>query len=395
MRSTAPLMLATVVVALAACEDHPTAPSQPLAVAEASAPVKFWNALASVDWNARAGQLAATEAAAGRPVNVGRLYPYLSLAQYRAAEAAAAVRPHPPISAAIGGASAAVLAAYFPGHLAAIEAALDAQASAPAWPGAKHADFAAGETLGREIAAAVLAWSAGDGFGLTSPGTPPVGPGYWVWTGGPIARGNLGMRPFFLASADEFRPPPPPAFGSPAFAAALAQVRSISDTRTPEQLASAIYWHVNQSPASNGPMNALARDIIVEHHRNDRDAARILFLANAASFDALIGCFDAKYHYWFIRPSQADPLIVTAVPLPPHPSYPSAHSCNSGAITETLALLFPRERARVEAFAQEAGLSRVYGGIHYLFDSEAGLQLGRDVAAKAVAANLDQVAVIP
>ena len=395
MRYAAPLMLSAAGLALAGCGDQPTAPSQSLSVADAAAPVKFWNTLASVDWNARATGLAATEAAAGRGVNVGRLYPYLSLAQHRAAEAAAAVRPHPPISAAIGGASAVVLAAYFPGHVAAIEAALDAQAAAPAWPGAKHADFAAGEALGRAIAADVLAWSAGDGFGLTSPGTPPTGDGYWVWTGGPIARGGLGARAFFLSSPDEFRPPPPPAFGSPTFAAALAQVRSISDTRTPEQLASALYWHVNQSPVANGPMNALVRDVLVEHHRNDRDAARILFLANAAAFDAIIGCFDAKYHYWFIRPSQADALITTAVPLPPHPSYPSAHSCISGAMTETVALLFPRERPRAEALAAEAGLSRVYGGLHYLFDSDAGLQLGRDVAAKAVAADLEEVAVIP
>ena len=120
MRHAASLMLSAFVLAVAACEDQPTAPSESLSAAEASAPVKFWNTLASVDWNARAGTLAAAEAAAGRPVNVGRLYPYLSLAQHRAAEAAASIRPHPPISAAIGGASATVLAAYFPGHVATI-----------------------------------------------------------------------------------------------------------------------------------------------------------------------------------------------------------------------------------------------------------------------------------
>jgi hypothetical protein len=48
-----------------------------------------------------------------------------------------------------------------------------------------------------------------------------------VWNGGPIARGNLGARPFFLTSTDELRPPPPPAFGSPKFNAALAEVRQI------------------------------------------------------------------------------------------------------------------------------------------------------------------------
>lgn len=384
-------------VALAACGDQPTAPAERAALPGAPGAgieekaVKFWNVLASVQWNKTAGDLSAL-----RAVNVVRMYAYLHLAQFRAAEAAAAAPgPHPPVSAAIGGASAVVLASFFPADVATIEAALDAQQAADPWPGAKHANFAAGEALGRAIGAKVVTFALSDGVGLTDPGTPPIGPGFWVWNGGPIARGNLGARPFFLASGDEFRPAPPPVFGSPEFLAALGEVRQISDTRTAEQLATAIFWHLNQSPTANGPMNALARELIVAHHRNDTEAARILFLASASVFDALIGCFDAKYHYWFIRPSQADPGIVLPISLPPHPSYPSAHSCISGAITETLALEFPRERARVEAMALEASLSRVYGGIHYRFDSQVGLALGRAVAAKAAVADLDQVAPLP
>ena len=380
------------VAALLACTDQPTAPTSRVAapgtVLNQNA-VKFWNALASVQWN-----ITATDLAALHPVNVHRLYTYLSLAQLRAAEAASEINPHPPVSAAIGGASAAVLTSFFPADVATIEAALDAQAAAPPWPGAKHADFAAGEAIGRAIGARVIAWSAGDGIGLTDPGVPPVGPGKWV-SPGTIVRGFLGARPFFLSSDDEFRPPSPPAFGSPEFLAALAEVRRISDTRTPQQLQSALFWHQNQSPTSNGPMNALARDLIVEHHRNDLDAARILFLANASAFDALIGCFDAKYHYWFIRPPQADPGIVTPFATPAHPSYPSAHSCISGGMTETLAQAFPRERDRVEALAAEASLSRLYAGIHYRFDLEAGLGIGRAVAAKAAGMDLDQVAQFP
>ncbi len=371
---------------LAACADQPTSPPAPPATQTA---VKFWNGLASVQWNQTATDLAAV-----RQVNIFRLYAYLSLAQLRAAEAAAEINPDPPISAAIGGASAAVLASFFPADVAAIEAGLDAQASAPQWAGAKQADFAAGEAIGRAIGARVIAWSAGDGVGLTDPGLPPAGPGYWV-SPGTIVRQLLGARPFFLSSGDEFRPPPPPVFGSPEFLAALAEVRSISDTRTPRQLQIALFWNQNQSPFSNGPMNALARDLIVEHHRNDLDAARILFLANASAFDAIIGCFEAKYHYWFIRPAQADPGIVTTFPTPAHPSYPSAHSCISGGMTETLAQAFPRERDRVEAVAAEASISRVYAGIHYGFDVTAGLGLGRAVAAKAARMDLDQVAQVP
>ena len=350
--------------------------------------VKFWDANAAANWTDLATSLSART-----PVPVGRLSVYLSLAQLRAAEDAEATVPHPPTSAAIGAASAAILNASFPSHTAEIEAALDAQQAAAPWPGAKGEDFAAGEAIGRAAAARVIAYSLGDRVGLTNPGTPPLGPGFWVWNGGPISRGLLGARPFFLTSADELRPPPPPAFGSPAYLAALAEVRQVSDTRTPEQVAIAQYWNVNQSPVSATAMNNLAVGLIRRHRTSDHEAARIMFLMNAAAFDALIGCFDAKYYYWFIRPPQADPAITLPIGLPPHPSYPSAHSCITGSSTAVLAAEYPSERPMLEALAEEASLSRLYAGIHYRFDMEAGLELGRRAAAKALAADLTQVAI--
>ena len=377
-------------LALGACDARtsPDAAAPDVAGAEVGA-VKFWDAGATVAWNALAVELAAAT-----PVDIGRLNLYLGLAQLRAAEAAEATSAaHPPVGGAIGGASAAVLTAFFAGSAAQIEAALDAQAAAGSWPGAKHQDFAAGEAIGRDAAARVLAYAATDGVGLTDPGTPPLGDGFWIWNGGPIIRGNLGARPIFLASADEFRPGPPPAFGSAPFTAALAEVRGIADTRTAEQLAIARFWNVNQSGRSNAAFMEIARELIVSHRRSDTEAARIMFLMGAASFDALIGCFEAKYHYWFIRPPQADAGIVTAFPTPPHPSYPSAHSCSSGALAGVLAAVFPSEARRLAAVAEESSLSRLYAGIHYRFDMEAGLALGRAVAAKALAADLDEVAV--
>ena len=384
------LTLTTIVsLAVGAC-DNGTGPDAAASAApglEASA-VKFWEAGATVAWNALAVDLTRTTA-----VDAGRLHLYLGLAQLRAAQAAeASSAAHPPIGGAIGGASAAVLASFFPASVAQIEAALDAQAAAGSWPGAKHEDFAAGEAIGRGAAARVLAYAATDGVGLTDPGTPPLGDGFWIWTGGPIARGNLGARPVFLAAADEFRPPPPPAFASAQFTAALAEVGQIADTRTPEQLAIALFWNANQSPRSQAAFMEIARELILSHHRSDAEAARIMFLMGAASFDALIGCFEAKYHYWLIRPPQADPRIVTAFPTPPHPSYPSAHSCSSGALAGVLAAIFPSEAARLAVVAEESSLSRLYAGIHYRFDMEAGLMLGRAVAAKALGADLDEVA---
>jgi hypothetical protein len=398
MRKRMLLPIAAACIAAACSVDDPTTATRSIRPDQTPAfdAVKFWEAGATVAWNATATSLAAT-----RTIDATRLYAYLSLAQLRAAEAAKDVPgAHPPVSAAIGGASVGILNSFFPLDVAAIEAALDAQQAADPWPGDMHADFAAGEAIGRAVAARVLIFAQGDLFGLTNPllpptGPVPVGPGFWIYNGGPIARGGLGARPFFLASRDEFRPPPPPTFGSAAYNAALAEVRQISDTRTAEQIAIANYWNVNQSPRSAAAMMGIARDLIVSHHRGDAEAARIMFLASAASFDASIGCFDAKYHYWFIRPPQADPGIVTVFPTPPHPSYPSAHSCISGAMTGVLGGFFPEARNHLEAVALQASLSRLYAGIHYRFDMEAGLALGRAVAARALAADLSTVAPLP
>jgi hypothetical protein len=378
---------------LTACSEEPSAPTTSTADASAAlrggAP-KFWETGATVAWNELADRLLARRPNSGLRVDV-----YLALAQLRAAEAAeAGTQPHPPIAAAIGGASVAVLSAFFPLDIVELEAALDAQEAADPWPGSKHENFAAGEAIGRAIGARVNIFAQGDLLGLTDPGTAPVGPGFWIPNGAPL-RGSLGARPFYLSSTDELRPVPPPSFGSAAFTAALAEVRQISDTRTAEQLALAQYWHANQSPLSNAAWDAIARALIVKYRKSDAEAARILFLMYSSVWDGGIGCFDAKYAYWLIRPSQADPAITLPVGLPNHPSYPSAHSCADGAVSGILQATFPSERGRLEEMAQEASESRLYAGLHYRFDKVVGLALGKAAAAKALAADLATVAPLP
>jgi len=235
----------------------------------------------------------------------------------------------------------------------------------------------------------VVALAASDNYLVVPTGNPPVGPGFWVSSGAPIVRSLHGTRPFFLTSPSQLRVPPPPAFGSSAFLAALAEVRTISDTRTPEQLAIAQFFAWATAPFTAGNLNLIADDLIGDHHRTEREAARILAYANAAAFDAQIACWDSKLFYWFIRPSQADPLITLPIGLPNHPSYPSAHSCITGAFVTVLIDAFPGERARLEGIITEAGLARVYGGIHYRFDIEAGQAIGRGAAALALAGSLE------
>lgn len=382
-------LLALALSSAMGCTDTATRVLQPADAATDA--VKFWEVTASTRWNERATVLVTQRPPANGQAATSRILTYLSLAQYRAVLAAESNkdgRTHPSVAAAVGGASVAVLSAFFPLDAAAIEAQLDGDLAAPQWPGAKHEDLPSGEAVGRAVGAAVLAQAATDNYLVVSPGTPPVGPGYWV-PNGAIVRGMHGARPFFLETPDQIRPDPPPAFGSAAFLADLAEVRGISDTRTPEQLAIAQYWNTSTGPFTAGALNLILDALITDHRRTEREAARILAYANAAAFDAQIACFDAKFHYWFIRPSQADPLITLPIGLPNHPSYPSGHSCITGALMTVAASAFPSETGRLEAIIAEAGMSRVYGGIHYRFDIEAGQGIGRAAAALALAGSLE------
>ncbi len=371
------------------CADRPTeAPGVPPQFQA----VKFWDVTASTRWNERATVLLALRPPGNAQAAASRMLTYLSLAQYRAALAAEAGTDgamHPSVSAAVGGASAAVLNAFFPLDVATIEGQLNADLAAPGWPGETNRDADAGVAIGRAVGAAVVALAASDNYLVVPTGNPPVGPGFWVSSGAPIVRSLHGTRPFFLTSPSQLRVPPPPAFGSSAFLAALAEVRTISDTRTPEQLAIAQFFAWATAPFTAGNLNLIADDLIGDHHRTEREAARILAYANAAAFDAQIACWDSKLFYWFIRPSQADPLITLPIGLPNHPSYPSAHSCITGAFVTVLIDAFPGERARLEGIITEAGLARVYGGIHYRFDIEAGQAIGRGAAALALAGSLE------
>src|SRR2546422_11411478 len=108
-----------------------------------------------------------------------------------------------------------------------------------------------------------------DGFDQPWTGTVPVGPGLWFSSAKPpqppVNAQLPGMRPFFLRSADQFRPAPPSAFGSPAYLAALAEVRNISDTRTAEQVNIAMFWAKGAGTSSiSGFWNVMATGWIDE-----------------------------------------------------------------------------------------------------------------------------------
>src|SRR2546427_330371 len=183
---------------------------------------------------------------------------------------------------------------------------------------------------------------------------------------------------------------PPPAHGPGRTAASQREIRAISDTRTQAQLDIATFWALAAgTPTTSGFWIQQATDGINQQPFSERRATHLYALLSATMFDAQIGCWDAKETYWLIRPWQADHAItvVAAVGKPNHPSYPSGHSCLSSSAAEVLTTFFPAQRKQLDAMVIEAGLSRMYGGIHYRFDIEAGQTLGRRVAHFTIAAD--------
>jgi membrane-associated phospholipid phosphatase len=188
-----------------------------------------------------------------------------------------------------------------------------------------------------------------------------------------------------MTSGDEFRPAPPPPFGSAEYAADLAEVHALSDNPTADQLRIARFWATEYG--AGGPagfFGARAVELAASEHLDERRASRMLAVLHMAIMDASIGCYDGKYTYWYIRPYQADATIRTWVSRPNFPSYPSAHSCLSSAAGGVISGFFPSAATEMQALVEEAGVARIYAGLHFRFDITAGQKLGSAVAELAL-----------
>jgi membrane-associated phospholipid phosphatase len=359
---------------------------------------------ATLGWQELARSLVGTNNVG--PVPAGRVYALLSVAQYGAIndrnddddgnrsnhrDGRDGRRRVAFERGAVAGASSVVLAFLFPNSVAALEQRVQDEAAA-----AGAADFSRGIEAGTRMGDRLVEWAKADRSTVPFTGTIPVGPGLWTRNPAPTPGGAEpplvaptfgGVAPYFLRSGSQFRPPPPPAFNSTAFLGDLAEIRSLSDNRLahPEQLAIAVFWNFAAgTPTPLGYWNQVASDFIEQHRLNEREATHVFALLDAAMVDAAIGCWDAKFFYWYIRPWQADPAITTPIGKPNHPSFPSGHSCVSAAATTVLAHFFPKQKGDLQNQLEQAGLSRLYGGIHYRFDIDAGQALGTSVGKYAI-----------
>lgn len=309
-----------------------------------------------------------------------RMLAYMSLAQYAALAQTqdSAAKPD-----TVATASMRVIADLAPAQAAFVEERMRET-------GARDTD------QGRRVAQNVLARAHSDDFNRKV--ADQAVRGAYAWRSlanppAPPAYPELGsMRPFVLESGNVFRSPPPPEMNSVRFKSDIEEVHHYVYAPTTETTRIAKYYDMTTGTLAAGFWNEKASALIAANNIAEQQAARILAAMNVAIMDGLIACHDTKYAYWVPRPSQAESLIKPLIGVPNHPSYPSNHSCLSTAAAQVLVHFFPSERSRLEKIAAEAGVSRIYAGLHYRFDVDAGEDIGRKVAAAVVSRHEDVLA---
>ena len=218
------------------------------------------------------------------------------------------------------------------------------------------------------------------------------------------------VRPFALARWNECAIADPPKYGRDSVAALYADARAVYDakrTLTPEQREIAFYWADNagESGTPVGHWISIASQMISQRQLPAADAARILVQTAVAQADAFIASWGYKYQYNLLRPRTyiregIDPTWEPLIPTPPFPEYPSGHSTQSAAAAEVLtasigavpfddstSITIGHKVRRFESFraaAEEAGISRIYGGIHFPSGNVSGRNLGACIGSKVV-----------
>ena len=302
---------------------------------------------------------------------------------------------------------------YFPGQAAALQAQYDAAIAGIPDCQAK----ASGIAVGQIAAARIVALRTGDGRGANVPYTYPSSPepGVWIPTPPafvPPATPWVGqMVPFTMQSASQFLPVNgPPDLGSQQWAREFNEVKLLgaanSSVRTAEQTEIALFWTANPVATYFGAFGQLA----IDRHLSLSKSARLLAMLSVAFTDGGIGCWNAKYHFSFWRPvtaipngaidgnaeTEADPAWLPLASTPPHPEFPAAHGCATGAIARTLENFFGTPNVKfsvnsavthtthtyynVGQLETEAYWARIYAGFHYRHSLDEGFQLGHRVA---------------
>jgi membrane-associated phospholipid phosphatase len=291
---------------------------------------------------------------------------------------------YPSEHAALAGTAVGVLTFFFPKEEANLKAmAAEAGRTRILMRANYRSDIDAGFALGQAVAQKALARAATDGSDAKWTGAVPTGPGLWVGKD-PLEPLQGTWKPWVMTRGDQFRPGPPPAIDSAEFREELALLKGINQSPTPSQRA------IASNVAAKGldfvwePGYALVRQRQLGVPRE----VRLLAPLAAVQLDAYIAAHDTKYLYWRLRPSMADPTIKPLISIPNHPAYVSNAAIIASAAAVLVGAMFPQEAAYWQYLGEEAGLSRIYGGIHYPSDEQTGAQMGKSIGALAVQRDL-------
>lgn len=276
------------------------------------------------------------------------------------------------------------------------------------------------EAHGKAVAEHILAWSLTDGGAvIENMGFPrqyklTPGPAHWVPTS-KIAQQQVPLLPEWGKTRTFATPdgatcplPPPPDYSedkNSEFYRQAVEVYDAVNTVTEDQRAIARFWSDDPmlSPTPPGHWISIAIQVLDQDKADAERRVEALARLGVTLADAFIGCWDAKFKYDLVRPityikKLIDPKWEALLITPPFPEYPSGHSTQSGAAAVVLANLFgenraftdltheadglsPRKFASFWEAAEEAGISRLYGGIHYRAAIKIGLDQGRCIGA--------------
>jgi hypothetical protein len=278
-------------------------------------------------------------------------------------------------------------------------------------PGIFQRSVARGQAIGRAIGQ----WAEADGYAAlhNCPYRPPVGEGLWLPTPprfAPALQPCWGqVRPFVLADGSECNPGPHPVYSEEPdslFYQEVWEVYSTVNNLTPEQLTIALYWADDPVVTGTPPGHSIAivSQVLVQQEASLALAAEAYARAGMAVADAFIACWWTKYTYNLLRPITyiydvfGDTAWTTAVNTPPFPEYTSGHSVQAAAAAQVLTDLFgevtftdrtheelgfaPRTFSSFFAFAEEAAISRLYGGIHFRSAIELGVEQGKCIGQR-------------
>jgi hypothetical protein len=274
-----------------------------------------------------------------------------------------------------------------------------------------------GISIGERAAADVLAKHSDD-IGNIEPYRPLTTPGVYVPTTFPLGYGFAQHRPWFMKSAAQFRPGPPPALTSALWARDYNEIKALgsatSTARTAEQTAIARFWATALPDVHMGVVHSVAAAPGREVTRN----ARLYAAVTAALNDGEIAVLEAKYHYSFWRPitairngdrddnpaTERDPDWTPLIVTPLHPEYPCAHCLIASLIatviradagreplptlktTSNTAPGVTRQWTRPEDLVKEVSEGRILDGVHYRNSTEVGNRMGAQIGALVAAA---------